>query len=47
MKIDNKKSMIELGCGNGGNLKYLFKDFNQTTGVELDTFSFQTLLEES
>jgi SAM-dependent methyltransferase len=42
MKIDDKKSMIELGCGNGGNLKYLFKDFNQTTGVELDTFSFQT-----
>ena len=42
MKIDSKESIIELGCGTGGNLKYLFKDFNQITGVELDPFSFKT-----
>ena len=42
MIIDSKKSIIELGCGTGGNLKYLFKDFNEITGVELDTFSYKT-----
>ncbi len=42
MNIDNKKSIIEFGCGTGGNLKYLFKDFNKITGVELDSFSFET-----
>jgi len=42
MIIDSKKSIIELGCGTGGNLKYLFKDFNEITGVELDTYSYKT-----
>ena len=43
MKIDSEKSIIELGSGTGGNLKYLFKDFNEITGVELDTFSYITV----
>ncbi len=41
MDVDNKDSIIELGCGTGGNLKYLFKDFNQVSGVEIDKLSFQ------
>lgn len=31
-----EKSVLEIGCGTGGNLKYLFGDFKTRTGLECD-----------
>ena len=36
-----KKSIIDLGCGNGTNLKYLFGNYKKKVGIELDLFSFK------
>ena len=42
-KVTNskKKSIIDLGCGNGTNLKYLFNKYKKKVGIELDPFSFK------
>ena len=42
-KVTNskKKSIIDLGCGNGTNLKYLFNKYRKKVGIELDSFSFK------
>ena len=36
-----KKSIIDLGCGSGTNLKYLFGNYKKKVGIELDLFSFK------
>jgi len=33
----NKKTVLEVGCGTGGNLKYLFNNFNKVNGMDNDS----------
>ena len=42
-KVANSKreTVIDLGCGNGTNLKYLFNTYKKKIGIELDSSSFK------
>ena len=42
-KIDTeeKESVLEIGCGTGGNLKYLFNDYNEIFGLDFDKPSLE------
>lgn len=36
-----KKSVLEIGCGTGGNLNYLFNNFDSRTGFEFDSAAIE------
>jgi SAM-dependent methyltransferase len=37
----DEKSVLEIGCGTGGNLKYLFGDFRSKAGLDQDPVALQ------
>ena len=41
--IENKheKQILEVGCGTGGNLKYLFNGFKRISGLEIDSLAIE------
>ena len=42
-KIDKKEKnkVLEIGCGTGGNLKYLFNDYKEVFGLDIDKSSLE------
>lgn len=41
IKNVESKSILEVGCGTGGNLKYLFKQFNRLVGIDNDSYALE------
>ena len=41
IEISKKKSVIDFGCGNGTNLKFIFNNYKEKFGIEIDLFSFK------
>jgi SAM-dependent methyltransferase len=37
----DKKILLEIGCGTGGNLLFLFKDFQKRTGIDFDPIALK------
>ena len=36
IKKREEKTILEIGCGTGGNLKYLFQNFKKRVGLEIN-----------
>ncbi len=40
-KLDFNSSIFEIGCGTGGNLKYLFNGYNKIIGIDISKYAIK------
>ena len=43
----NQRSLLEVGCGTGGNLRFLFNNFQKLAGLDIDEGAIKLAKQES